>query len=335
MLIYCVLVKTPGLMHDADIIRAAFRRHDFFTQIRFMFIYVPSIAEGWEGAGWSNAEAEKFLYVDEKPDCVVFLENIVNHSALLAAKIRILIPNPEQLNNNIAKLVPLCTHMWHKSLFSFNRLSAIFPFCKHEFIGFTSIDPSSIVNSYETFIHAKGNVWTNRNTELILECWRLHPEWPSLLIILYGDENDYFNNISRECKNVNVLNGWKGRSEYINLLKTSGIHICTSSHEGFGHYINESRAMQALVITTDAPPMNELIDDNSGILIEPSSVNVNQMGFAFHLDEKSFENAIQSVLTLDLNEREALGKRARERYCLDSERFFQLSENVLSELGFS
>lgn len=37
------------------------------------------------------------------------------------------------------------------------------------------------------------------------------------------------------------------------------IHVCASEREGFGHYINEARAAGALVVSTDHPPMNELI----------------------------------------------------------------------------
>jgi hypothetical protein len=37
------------------------------------------------------------------------------------------------------------------------------------------------------------------------------------------------------------------------------IHICASEREGFGHYLNEARAASALVISTDHPPMNELV----------------------------------------------------------------------------
>ncbi|RHX97783.1 hypothetical protein DYB38_012056, partial [Aphanomyces astaci] len=36
----------------------------------------------------------------------------------------------------------------------------------------------------------------------------------------------------------------------------------------FGHYINQARASGALVATTNAAPMNELIDADSGVLID-------------------------------------------------------------------
>jgi hypothetical protein len=37
------------------------------------------------------------------------------------------------------------------------------------------------------------------------------------------------------------------------------IHVCASEREGFGHYINEGRAAGAFIISTDHPPMSELV----------------------------------------------------------------------------
>ena len=50
------------------------------------------------------------------------------------------------------------------------------------------------------------------------------------------------------------------------------MHVCCSDAEGFGHYINEGRAHGALVrtVTTDAAPMNELVDESCGLLVAPS-----------------------------------------------------------------
>lgn len=47
--------------------------------------------------------------------------------------------------------------------------------------------------------------------------------------------------------------------DYKFFLAKAQYYICPSLMEGFGHYINEGRAHKALVLTTDCPPMNELI----------------------------------------------------------------------------
>jgi hypothetical protein len=54
------------------------------------------------------------------------------------------------------------------------------------------------------------------------------------------------------------------------LQAASGVHICASEREGFGHYLNEARGAGALVISTDHPPMNEMVQDGvTGVLIKP------------------------------------------------------------------
>jgi multisubunit Na+/H+ antiporter MnhB subunit len=45
-----------------------------------------------------------------------------------------------------------------------------------------------------------------------------------------------------------------------------------SEREGFGHYINEARAVGAFVISTDHPPMNELVTPERGALVKPTRV---------------------------------------------------------------
>jgi hypothetical protein len=52
-----------------------------------------------------------------------------------------------------------------------------------------------------------------------------------------------------------------------------GVHLCLSSKEGFGHYLNSARASGALVVVTDHPPMNEFTDGQTdGVLCPPSAI---------------------------------------------------------------
>jgi hypothetical protein len=44
---------------------------------------------------------------------------------------------------------------------------------------------------------------------------------------------------------------------------------CCLALQGFGHYINEARASGAFIISTDHPPMNELVPAKIGLLISP------------------------------------------------------------------
>lgn len=56
------------------------------------------------------------------------------------------------------------------------------------------------------------------------------------------------------------------------LKRQAGLFICPSLVEGYGHYINEGTANRALVMTTDFPPMNELVPKDNPFMIKPEIV---------------------------------------------------------------
>ena len=51
--------------------------------------------------------------------------------------------------------------------------------------------------------------------------------------------------------------------------RKAGLFICPSLVEGYGQYINEGSASRSIVMTTDFPPMNELVPVESRFLIPP------------------------------------------------------------------
>ena len=104
-------------------------------------------------------------------------------------------------------------------------------------------------------------------------------------------------------------------------FKKHGIHICTSQMEGFGHYINEARAIGVLIITIDAPPMNELIDSSCGILIPAVQRFSHNHGVKFIATQEAIKEGINRAIKLSLQERKNLGAKARERFLQEQEEF--------------
>lgn len=56
-------------------------------------------------------------------------------------------------------------------------------------------------------------------------------------------------------------------AEIATLGAEAGVHACPSATEGWGQYIDEGRRAGAVVLTLDAPPMNELVTAASGVLV--------------------------------------------------------------------
>ena len=46
-------------------------------------------------------------------------------------------------------------------------------------------------------------------------------------------------------------------------------HVCPSAVEGYGHYIGEAVSCGAVVLTTNRPPMNEIVPIDGGMFVEP------------------------------------------------------------------
>jgi hypothetical protein len=50
------------------------------------------------------------------------------------------------------------------------------------------------------------------------------------------------------------------------LRRAAAIHACPSAAEGWGHILDRARWRGAVIVTLDAPPMNELVDSESAVL---------------------------------------------------------------------
>lgn len=257
-----------------------------------------------------------------KVDCAIFLERVVDHPALMAAAHRIFIPNPEWLDPRTAKLARRCTHFWHKTRFSLDRIAPMFPDAEHVFLGFTSPDPGRRVAGYDSFVHLRGKLHTNRNSDSIFAAWTANRQWPDLHVHFHwlreGDL-DYPGWLHDE--NVHVKMGWLDRASYLDLAGRHGIHLCTSEVEGFGHYINEARAMEALVVTVDGAPMNELVDDDCGIVVRSSSSVAMNSGVRYRITSEDVASAVERALSLPQQARRELGMAARRRFLAEGRTF--------------
>lgn len=128
-------------------------------------------------------------------------------------------------------------------------------------------------------IHVKGKSGL-KQTRVTLDCWAKHPEWPPLVVVGKASDEE-LTPPSRSASNIIYFPpispaGSADSSPQVMLIDAArlrdmqgaaSIHICPSVREGFGHYLNEARAVGALVVTVDHPPMNELVRPETGLLV--------------------------------------------------------------------
>lgn len=123
-----------------------------------------------------------------------------------------------------------------------------------------------------------------------------------------------------------ILYDYLEEKEYNEITNYSGVHICPSLAEGFGHYINEARAKKAIVITTNAEPMNELIVNKNLLLDIEKTKNIsefnNQYAYkssiqAHFFDKKDLLNKIKYISSLSEKDKIKIGNENNHLYKKD------------------
>lgn len=138
--------------------------------------------------------------------------------------------------------------------------------------------------------------------------------------------------------NVEIHVGSIGALDFGKILADSAFFLCPSSIEGYGHYINQARAAGGVIISTDAHPMNELITDPAtGVLVNTTRKHHPHMllgggfegghalrdvdGLVAEYSASDLADAVDRVLYMTPDEREAVAKRAQAAYHADTKVF--------------
>lgn len=265
----------------------------------------------------------KYFYKKQVYDINIFLERIfpVWYGS---AKKNILIPNQERFpERHLSRLKHI------QSIFCKSR-HALDIFSKHtdsaQFVGFTSKDIliNEITPNYNQFFHLAGSS-TLKGTKAILNLWKKHPEWPELTILQHEH-----NAPDRVPKNVTLITERLPQDKLVTIANQKGIHLCTSLSEGWGHYIVEAMSSKALVITTDAPPMNELINNDRGILVPFTRSAPRHLGTNFYIDENKLEAEIQKAILMSPHDKSTSGQNARDWFIQND---IQFKENLITAIN--
>lgn len=315
MIVVNIISKSEsGLAADAQIITSALGR--IACRVRAVNTDRHRV---WRLLGYAAATARKRLGHDTIVN--VHCEQIAERFIACAHR-NVLIPNQEWA--------------WPRTLELLGRMDAIF--CKTRyatgiyaahgnavFTGFSSHDrhDSRVDKDFGAFLHVAGKS-QQKGTRTLASLWSRHPEWPTLHIV---------------SRRQGLLDGIVGGNivhvehlapaELRTLQNRCGVHLCPSEAEGYGHSIGEGLGTGALVLTTDAPPMSELVTPERGVLVPFASRQTQGLGSNFYVDEGALEAAIVRILGMDRAALQACSAAARGWFLENRQAFVtQLTEAV-------
>ncbi len=219
-------------------------------------------------------------------------------------------------------LIPNQEHFPLRHLPRLKRISKVFAKTRHAeeifnklgmptvYIGFTSQDCllNEVEKDWSRFFHLAG-ASIAKGTESILKLWGRHPEWPELVLVQKEKRAP-----AKVPPNVTLISEYLDDRKLQEIQNACGVHLCPSRAEGWGHYLIEALSCGAVVVTTDAPPMNEHIMPECGIMVPYAAIEPRNLGTYYHVDEAALERTIQNLIDRPDAEKADLGQKARERY---------------------
>jgi hypothetical protein len=148
---------------------------------------------------------------------------------------------------------------------------------------------NSDLSRFRRFLHVAGRN-RKKGTQAIVDAWRRHPEWPVLQLVV-----DDTAAIQPVPANVNV---WQhpDDEQLVALHRANGIVLAPSEVEGYGHILVEGMAFQGVVVTTDAAPMNELVQTDRGYLVPWGKCEPCHLGTRYFVDAQAIEKTVTELL---------------------------------------
>lgn len=255
----------------------------------------------------------------QQADINVFFQ-VVKPQWFSRAKVNWFVPNPEWYWQDIDLLkdidLILCRTKEVQRIF--NELNI-----KTYFLGFTSKDcyDPLVQKDFSNMIHVAGGS-AQKGTMPIIKSWIKNSDFPFIRIIKwrhrFPNKYDNLQGISTRIP-PQKLSRWQN---------ACGVHLCLSETEGFGHYLMEAMSTRAVVVTTNAPPMNEFITD---FLVPYKKSDRQALGINYYVDENKLQDTIRTIMATPYPQLREIGNKNRKMFALKTREFRDNLRTLISE----
>jgi hypothetical protein len=316
--------NNTGLSRDTAIVAGVLRQAGF--RVTVDAVGKPTLAHKWQRVTAPLRQAASYALTGSPPyDINLFLEDVVP-SRLSYASVNCLIPNQEYFRDEWRPYLAKFDCILCKTKFAQGIFDALG--CKTEYISFTSFDRfnEKPTKNYDIFFHLAGGSF-QKGTKTIIDIWVRHPEWPRLTVISHRQ--------TARCvssPNIEYIYEFLDDAVLCEYQNSHGIHLCPSEAEGYGHSIGEAMSCKAVTITTNAPPMNELVAPGRGILVDYRRTEVQQLGINYYVDERDIEQKVNEVMGMDGASKKQLGENAQDWYQQNDQFFRRRIVEVIGDM---
>jgi glycosyltransferase involved in cell wall biosynthesis len=245
------------------------------------------------------------------------------------ARLNLLVPNPEWLSARSQRHLKRFDAILCKTHYAGEVFGALG--CRALHIGFRGTDClDQDIPRQPTFLHLAG-ASKMKGTQRLLALWQRHPEWPKLVVLQSPRTATPLaepipDNIEHRMGYLNDIR------EIRRLQNLHAFHLCLSETEGWGHYLAEAMSCKAVVVTCDAPPMNELVNPRRGVLVKASETGPFNLAARYRFDDAALEATIERLMTISESERSLLGDQARAWFASNEADFTGRLDAALRQL---
>lgn len=262
-----------------------------------------------------------------KADLMIWLEVVTPHLVPLAPE-HWLIVNPEWLRNEWLTEVrkPYFTKILCKTKDALHICEELTG--KAHYIGFMTRDNyDKTVARERRFLHVGGN-GGHRNTQAVIDAWADYryydgnPDGNMKLTVVSRKFNDTIEDVTFIQRATD--------EQLVELQNSHLFHLYPSAYEGFGHALHEGLMVGAVVLTTDAPPMNEF---ECPFLVPSTNTSNYHQGIIHEVSPMDIRTGVKKMLALSDEEIQRMGKEARAFALRGNKEFETLFEKHLATIG--